>query len=818
MLAPRAEFTRAFDALPISQQPTFTQLVRDGRLRYAAVADGGCDLVDDYSSRLICECIAQRLSLLMVWPNFAERRAPISFAAGILCDSVGRMDGAFERGRILYVGTDSAIRNQFASVRVGRTALSGVFAQEFGRGSSQLQRVGPESSLPVVTTIVSPAQPDRLVRELRPRWIAVDCGQKNPPSWLPGLLAAAKSAGIPVIGWTSLHLSPVTKLWREHGASVYSWPKVPASVQRIGAVDDLVCDGAAQLTPMVLDGEDVPPLSELLVDCYLRLVRHAGNQNGQLSRDALSIAWRYLRLLESLPVPPDLYDAECVNYWGMPSLIQLKATLERFIQAIIGDASLRADLGAAFERLSSADRSLREGGASPLWLATANLAIDTSSPSVFVFQGRAHRDLFRFAMLSKFNISEQDLCDIGVSLATLSDLPRINGARDNQITLIGLPSRAAEWRMEAVLEHTDIRVVVWPHLEDSLHKRAAEWSSGLGGGCDGPSPLRLSGSFGERMERVRVGSVRTVELSKMSLGSGRQPTTGLALWKRPDVAEAIQSLFAVQDIGDAASDESLALSQSVDCADTGAGSSVEEWVEEVLRVVFDDGDQILLPLDDYVNVIGRRSEGVKVEPRYSRSLRVGDEILLVHGEHRRGVYDLLVSRVHSHATIAPWLQLVDRWHQDLRRAFIEAKRRSGATFESVLTALRKHGSEITTSASVRGWVLGLTLAPSDWQDIQRLGEVLDIPIATQYPREIGNAAGRLAGLHRSLSNRLNRWLESEDAGAAVLGGAQAVVDADLGLTIDDFKHSLVRGRIASVSQVHGPFLRSHIGHLRRAAS
>ncbi len=250
----------------------------------------------------------------------------------------------------------------------------------------------------------------------------------------------------------------------------------------------------------------------------------------------------------------------------------------------------------------------------------------------------------------------------------------------------------------------------------------------------------------------------------------------------------------------------------------GASPVEDEWIEEALRVAFDDGGQILLPLDDYVNVIGRTSDGVRVEPRYSRSLRVGEEILLVHGEHRRGVYDLLVSRVHSHATIAPWLQLVDRWHQDLRRAFVDAKRQSGATFESVLTALRKQGSSITTSASVRGWVLGVTLAPSDWQDIRRLGEVLDIAVAKQYPREIGNAAGRLAGLHRSLSNRLNRWLESEDAGAAVLSGAQAIVDADLGLTIDDFKHSLVRGRIAAVSQVHGPFLRSHIGHFRRAAS
>jgi hypothetical protein len=310
-----------------------------------------------------------------------------------------------------------------------------------------------------------------------------------------------------------------------------------------------------------------------------------------------------------------------------------------------------------------------------------------------------------------------------------------------------------------------------------------------------------------------------VRLSEMALGSrSLAAASGLALWKRPDAAEAIQALFASQDVSEDASDESSAFSQTVEEGNTESTLVADEWVEEALHVEFNDGGRILLPLDDYVNVIGRTSEGVKVEPRYSRSLRVGDEILLVHGEHRRGVYDLLVSRVHSHATIAPWLQLVDRWHEDLRRAFINAKRRSGATFEGVLAALRRLGSTITTSASVRGWILGVTLAPSDWQDIRRLGDILDIAIAKQYPREIGNAAGRLAGLHRSLSNRLNRWLESEDAGAAVLSGGQAIVDADLGLTIDDFKHSLVRGRVASVSQVRGPFLRSHLGHLRRVAS
>jgi hypothetical protein len=627
---------------------------------------------------------------------------------------------------------------------------------------------------------------------------------------------AATNARVPIIGWTSLHLSPVASLWRAKGGCVYRWPKVAQGNARIGSLDDLNRRvGTADLTPLILDGADAAGLSEHLVECYLRLVRHAGRTQGQLARDAISIAWRYLRLLESIPVPPDLYDAECVNYWGMPSLSRLKTTLERFIQALSGDQTLRTDLGVAYERLAAADRMLREQSDSPLWLAAANLAVETTTPSLFVFQSRAHRDLFRFALLSKFNISEQDLGELGVSLSALSDVARGNDvAVDGRVTLIGLPSRRSEWRMEAVLEYEEIRAVVWPHLEDTLRRRAGEWSAELCGGCDGPSPLILSPGSSGHTDRVRVGKAQTVRLEEMRLKGPRAAASGIALWNRPDAAEAIRSLFAAP-VDEDAGEESTPFSQPAEGAGSVTATAEDEWLEEALKVKFDDGGQILLPLDDYVNVIGRTSGGVKVEPRFSRSLRVGDEVLLVHGEHRRGVYDLLVARVHSHSTIAPWLQLVDRWHQELRRAFIDAKRRSGATLESVLIALRTRGSTITTAASVRGWVLGFTLAPSDWQDIQRLGDVLNVPIAKQYPREIGNAAGRLAGLHRSLSNRLNRWLASEDAGAAMLSGAQAVIDADLGLTIDDFKHSLVRGRIASVSQVHGPFLRSHIGHLRR---
>ncbi len=121
MLPQAGELQRAFDGLSVAKTPAFGQLVQAGRLRYGMTAEGACDLVDDCSSRLICESISARSSLLMVWPDGADRRAPLALAVGVVCDSVLRLKGDSSRGRILYVGQDASIREQFTSVRVGNT-------------------------------------------------------------------------------------------------------------------------------------------------------------------------------------------------------------------------------------------------------------------------------------------------------------------------------------------------------------------------------------------------------------------------------------------------------------------------------------------------------------------------------------------------------------------------------------------------------------------------------------------------------------------------------------------------------------------------
>lgn len=88
-----------------------------------------------------------------------------------------------------------------------------------------------------------------------------------------------------------------------------------------------------------------------------------------------------------------------------------------------------------------------------------------------------------------------------------------------------------------------------------------------------------------------------------------------------------------------------------------------------------------------------------------------------------------------------------------------------------------------------------------------------MPFVTTYFRQIHKAARRLKGLHINLSARLNRWLASSDAGSVAVGDADEVVDSELGLTVEDFRHSLVRLRVLEVTQQQGPFYRPHLGRL-----
>jgi hypothetical protein len=96
----------------------------------------------------------------------------------------------------------------------------------------------------------------------------------------------------------------------------------------------------------------------------------------------------------------------------------------------------------------------------------------------------------------------------------------------------------------------------------------------------------------------------------------------------------------------------------------------------------------------------------------------------------------------------------------------------------------------------------------------RLGSVLQVPFVVSNYKRIHAAAKRLGGFHRALSRRLNSWLRSQ----ALSGESSAdsdIIDADLGITFDDFRSSLMLLRVTDKRPVSGPVFKSRLGRLER---
>lgn len=835
---------RAFDALPVASDQTLHRLVAEGRLRHTAV-EGAPDLVDEYSARLVCSALRSEASdaILIVFPDGLERRAPLLFSTALIMDGLAHIKARKVGRCVLYVSNHPGIRRQLGSVRLGSMTLDSVFAQHYGQGWGDDLRVLTQPggiNLPFVLCIYAPADPAGLLRQHRPKWIAVDCGESHELPWLPVLLREATRIGVPVVGWTTRPFSGVVDQWSEAGGGMFRWPKLRRTAGPRMATLKQLFEGTtqAEVTARILIGEHVIEISKAFATATEALLAAREFQDGRLPRDAVMLGWKYLRAMESVPVPLEVYEREANSYWGMRRIADLRDDFGRFVEAVRARSTkLHATLQTAADALSDAYEKIGSSG-SPLWLGLANLCVESNSQRRIVFASKARREMFSFCLLAIFNISEDDLKGVGVRLAYISQGEEPDprdfdekereraGAERVRPLLVGMPSRFAEKHLDTLLDSGQLEVLLWPHHEPIFERRVRHLSSQLEMCSRGLSHLLPSL---EQRDGCPSGEGR-VERRALTLARSREAMAGafrdeirreakvVSLWKRPNGTEAIVGLFGSVPQGE---DEEMysplsVLDEAADRESQGAADST--WVQEAIEIHLEAGRSVLLPPDETVNVILHSPGGIQVEPRYVRALRVGDEILFIHGQRRQSLYELLVSRVHRDPVIAQYLALVRRWQDDFVRAFSEAERQGKASPESLLKELRSKGSRLTSPLTIRSWLRRLVLAPNDPEDLRRIAEVLSLGFVRSYYKQIDKAGKRLKGLHINLSARLNRWLASSAAGSVAVGGTDDVIDAELGLTVEDFRHSLLRARVLDVRKQSGPFYRPHLGRLEGGTS
>jgi hypothetical protein len=134
----------------------------------------------------------------------------------------------------------------------------------------------------------------------------------------------------------------------------------------------------------------------------------------------------------------------------------------------------------------------------------------------------------------------------------------------------------------------------------------------------------------------------------------------------------------------------------------------------------------------------------------------------------------------------------------------------------LLKTLRGKGSRLSSTLAVEFWISGATLCPIDPEDIKRVAEILALDFVESHYRKIAQAASRIRGLHRGLSNRLNHWLHDRAQGG-VASHDQAIIDDETGLTFGEVRDSFVITEVKESTAVVGPFLRSSLGIISRGA-
>ncbi len=852
--------SNALAALPGTDDSLFQELWKERRLLFDK-RKGVEDTVDDCSARLVAAVLRRGERLLVTLPDFQPHRPAFLFATALIrhfLDLRHPVGAAIPRsGPILYFGLTVGIRDQLRRTSVLRLGmnLAEVFSQQdITRGAAGFGHSGRSlhsgaGCLPRVVTVYGPADPVAVMRAYRPCWIAVDCSDASSLIWLRPLMEEAVQQRVPVIAWGQNPLSECLSDFASYGYT-FTWPP---SIQPLGCPPQkldrapeelLLARDSISLSPFILQGKSISAFSASLRDASQVLGRTAQQLGGRFGKDAVSVHWKYLRSLEALAVPVNFYEAEAPRFWGLKSLSQLRAVCDHFRAACMqSNPHLYGDLEGVGTLLNEAKSNLESQGCG-LWDALTNLCIEDPANDemrILVFSSESRKQIFLFAMLARNNTSEDDLRKMRTYVTSLSELRQwihyrhmSSEAADQddfsmppenmnwRPVLVGLFSPVMTPRLLCAFLHPRVDIVMYPHQCSSFMRRQVEWSARLAGDINRnvgalarmsalPSPSSVP------VTPSRISVEQPVEMNVETTTKTRTSSSG-PMWGPEDTISEVARLFQIDE--ESAGEEFFLNDQTAAASTLTTEPSEEIWCEEAIRVQFDQGWHAYFPPDDVINVV---RDGA-LDSRFVRSLRVGERVLLIHGQQRQSLYDLIISRVHKHPSIELHLALIRRWQEDLRVAFQQWRTRMPDSAElriygtrdvnGLLKRMRARGSQLVSTLTLSFWLRGFVLCPLDPEDLKRVAEVLDMSFVRQYHGRIVQAANRLRGLHRGLSIKLNRWLQDHATGA-VHESDEDVIDAELGLTFGDVRNSLLVLCVMGIQNVTGPFLRNNLGQAEK---
>ncbi len=201
----------------------------------------------------------------------------------------------------------------------------------------------------------------------------------------------------------------------------------------------------------------------------------------------------------------------------------------------------------------------------------------------------------------------------------------------------------------------------------------------------------------------------------------------------------------------------------------------------------------------YVDVL----RGTAHEHIDSRELRVGERIVVPKGEGREALFERIVSAAHSKSDVRAYEVFFERWRAACQKVYERCDR----NWKAVEKRMQEEGSTVTWQ-SFRLWARGHIIAPSDENDIARIGRVAGDELIEKQYRRIGSMAKQLRLLHRRLGKHLSLAIsEAAEGGGVHLDAVGDLLDdtVDVAEILDEFDIRTI-GSIGEAKEVPSSML------------
>jgi hypothetical protein len=814
-------------ALPVSKEPFFTQLWEKKRLSYGK-SSGQIDNIDEIGAKLICTALEKSQLFLNVLPDYQEHRGAVIFGTALLRSAVDCINNNKANHRVLYYGTTAGFKQNLSNTSVQGMELDSVFNSI--QVSGKYRKMKPQGiyseHLPQVVCVYHPAEPEQYIKIYDPDWIAIDCGQEESVDWIKELLAYCKKKFVPCVGWCQNNFSTVIEEFIKHDGRVFYSPKFKTDNALTGFADLWINQDQFSVTPVILTGNGVDDIDKLLNGAKAILRGIKSGDEMKIKSDAFKAIWRFLKQLERLSLPLDIYNAEAKAFWGTHSLSEMMDGVKRYISLINDyDSNLASQLSRCFVILIQI-YSRFEKEQPPYWSVLSNYCTDRSplgALRVLVFPSRSQKRLFSYTLLSRCNISENELLtDSGILLKTFKELLKetsfgseITKKYKINLILLGLPDHYNKSRFYQALNKFETKVLLYSHQVGALKtilnsfsnkdQNQAEISVAALWAMSGRKDKVVTPVLPNRFLIDPIFQKLTVSQDKV-IQIKEEEYRGIV--EIGDVHTELAKMFESVDEDE---DSECLISISMDKQNQSNGGGNNTFVlENALKISFEGGYSLLVDPTEKISTIN----GTKIIKVYTRAIKNGSLVLCIENQIRKDLFDLLVDRIHDHRSLSLHINLLQKWREEFYLSYqIWKDVQPGMGLDEFCQLLREKGSDVESPLTISNWLHGHTLRPHDTLNIRRVGQVLGNGFVTENFNEISNAAKRIVGLHISLSKRLKIWLEGK--AFDFKKDDFTVVDKELDLTLGELRSSLKILKVTDIKVFSEPVLRSTIGILQK---